>query len=720
MAAEIIKHRMEGVDEGALLNTFAQTLALVSDAVLLLSAQTQTVLLANDSATELFGHEIAGMLLSDLIALDADATLDMTGELKSCALRESERTTLVNMRAHAVPGFQDLLIVTMHETSREMVSERELNSEIMRLKRSNKRLSGVFQIVLETLDTTDIAELFAKILDQVSETMQADGTLVYLAESDGFHLRGLTDGMDAQKTPLFVPYSNSLEARAAEAGHALRARMARLSATDLSAGKLELRDVILEPTHEIVSVRAAHVPPFASWIVVPVWFDGDVIGTIEVGWSRAHITGEEDAALLDAVAHYLSVQLMGAFEHMRQAQIDELQRVSHELREQLLAAQGTSTNCQDVIGAAFRQAASTLHADLLELQASEISGATTLSWCDTSIESETISSEIIAQAMGTETGLGVYPIVSGNPLHIYLKKIGWPSLGALANMGVSLPRYVLARHNDLEPFDDEELAFVRRLVNDSAAALSGQEARAQDVRIAQALQTGMRNRLQQVEGLSAKGIYSSATASAFVGGDFYDLIRLPHARACVIMGDVSGKGIEAASVSAAVRTALGAYSWEGLEPSHMVRLLNDFLLGFSRIETFATMFVGIIDLKSGEMTYCSAGHPPAVIYRAATHELDMCEIQSGVVGAFHEMSYTDGHATFAPGDILFLYTDGTTEAKAPDGNFFGEAGLRDMLASELPGDFDGLLQRLLAHLDTFTGQRLEDDVAMVAVRFDGR
>jgi serine phosphatase RsbU (regulator of sigma subunit) len=82
------------------------------------------------------------------------------------------------------------------------------------------------------------------------------------------------------------------------------------------------------------------------------------------------------------------------------------------------------------------------------------------------------------------------------------------------------------------------------------------------------------------------------------------------------------------------------------------------------------------------------------------------------------MEYRDGVATLCEGDILFLYTDGTTEARSPSGAFFGEDGLRDMVSAETAGDFDGLLDRCLARLDDFTGRNLNDDVSMVAVRFD--
>ena len=232
---------------------------------------------------------------------------------------------------------------------------------------------------------------------------------------------------------------------------------------------------------------------------------------------------------------------------------------------------------------------------------------------------------------------------------------------------------------------------------------------------------GMRNELQEVEGVTAEAVYSSATAAASVGGDFYDLIRLPGHRACVIMGDVSGKGVEAASVSAAVKTALGAYAWEGLGPARMVRALNEFLLGFSRLETFATLFVGILDMEEGTIRYCSAGHPPVIKVSANAEEITILDVQSGVVGAFHDIAYQDGVAHLSPGDVLLLYTDGTTEARSPSGSFFGEEGLREAVMRESEGEksFEGFVERLLSALDDFTGHNLEDDVAMLALRFDG-
>ena len=147
--------------------------------------------------------------------------------------------------------------------------------------------------------------------------------------------------------------------------------------------------------------------------------------------------------------------------------------------------------------------------------------------------------------------------------------------------------------------------------------------------------------------------------------------------------------------------------------------LNDFFLGFSRLETFATVFVGVVDVGEGTLTYCCAGHPPALLLHPAEQQTELLNVQSGVVGAFREMVYRDGHVRLRPGDELLLYTDGATEARGPDGSFFGEMGLRDAVVRNIDLDVHDIPDKIMATLYEFTDNRLDDDVAMMAVRFDG-
>lgn len=607
----------------------------------------------------------------------------------------------------------------MPKTSYTDAEIRELEAQVAQLARANKRLSGALDIVLETLDSENVAVLFDRVIDQLTATFGADGTIVYFAAPDGFHLRGASDSLSRAPIPEFMEFGRSIETLAAREGHALRLKVGAPTSDALRAGALAEREVVREDTGESFSVEIGLLPPFASFICVPVWFGGHVISIIEVGWRRTHATLDDDALLLDSVARYLGVQLMGAFTAMRAQHANRLQQLASELREELMAVtEGDNLGAVENLEEIWERAADGLTAHLLPVHENSHQGHVVLELPGNDLRAMPFDLDGLVEGFRQED-VALVPIEEESDLGVWLVGQGEPAIGALVDMGeIAGERrtFMVLRPLGAEPFDSDENSFLLRLAQDSHEIALGEVAREQDKRIAQALMSGMRSELQTVEGISARGIYSSATASAFVGGDFYDLIRLPDRRACVIMGDVSGKGVEAASVSAAVRTALGAYAWEGLSPARMVRTLNDFLMGFSRIETFATIFVGLIDLAAGTLTYCSAGHPPAVFLSHG--ELSMLDVQSGVVGAFADLAYRDGVQAIGKGDLLLLYTDGTTEARSPEGAFFGEDGLADAVLAEVPCGFNGLVERLLARLDAFTGQRLEDDVALVALRFD--
>ena len=100
-------------------------------------------------------------------------------------------------------------------------------------------------------------------------------------------------------------------------------------------------------------------------------------------------------------------------------------------------------------------------------------------------------------------------------------------------------------------------------------------------------------------------------------------------------------------------------------------------------------------------------------------EVELLSVQSGVVGAFEGMVFESGTFRFRPGDVLFMYTDGAIEARSPEGDFFGEQRLRDILLESVGDGVEGLCERVLAELDAFCASALEDDIALVALRFDG-
>ena len=742
--------RVEGVVDGTVAATLSQLLRLTSDAVIVFNMEGM-VLLANEEAESLFvkvDGTIAGLDVRFLFTPANQENLQKPFSVESlpfaidgstsmvAAPAEDGTSQVLSVRADYVGAPTQAIVLTaskLRDLANPMHDDERM---VLDLRRANKRLSGALQIVLDTLDSEDMGQLIERVLEELSETVEADGALIYLAEQDGYHLHGATESLKSaslNRIPRYFAFNSSLERLTFYSEHALRLHTMPLNSGALKQGRVKKRNLVNEETREVITVDASHLPPFTSFLVVPVWFGGHIVALIEVGWERKRALLVEDARLLDSIANYLSVQLVGALSAMRTQRRDTLREALARVRQGLLhsAAEGEKISGER-LQQVMRSVGTDLNAQVFSVDCCEVTGNITLhalgaEQAATVVDGAQDGGNQIAlpsTVEGLKTGEGeasVKEVELDSALSRALAAQGLPCKGAVLFLGKFAGEqhtWLFLREENAEPLSDIELDFLDRVMLLVHSLAVGAEESQQNKHISQALQSGMKNELQQVEGISAEGIYSSATADAFVGGDFYSMIKLPGRRACIIMGDVSGKGIEAASISSAVKTALSAYAWEGRTPARMVATLNEFLLGFSRVETFATLFVGIVDLATSSLTYCSAGHPPAILVSAQSGDAELLDVQSGVVGAFHDMEYKNGTVRLHKGDILLLYTDGTTEARSPEGAFFGETGLRDMIMNEVPQGFDGLLNRFLSTLDRYTGRRLDDDVAMVALRFD--
>ena len=742
--------RVEGVVDGTVAATLSQLLRLTSDAVIVFNMEGM-VLLANEEAESLFAKEdgtIAGLDVRFLFTPANQENLQKPFFVESLPFAIDGSTSMVAAPAHDgtsqvlsvradYVGAPTQAIVLTASKLRDMASPMHDDERmVLDLRRANRRLSGALQIVLDTLDSEDMGQLIERVLEELSETVEADGALIYLAEQDGYHLHGATESLRSaslDRIPRYFAFNSSLERLTFYSEHALRLHTMPLNSSALKQGRVKKRNLVNEETREVITVDASHLPPFTSFLVVPVWFGGHIVALIEVGWERKRALLVEDARLLDSIANYLSVQLVGALSAMRTQRRDTLREALARVRQGLLhsAAEGEKIS-GELLQQVMRSVGTDLSAQVFSVDCCEVTGNITLHALGaeqtvTAVDDERDGGKQIAlpsTVEGLKTGEGeasVKEVELESELSRALAAQGLPCKGAVLFLGKFAGEqhtWLFLREENAEPLSDIELDFLDRVMLLVHSLAVGAEESQQNKHISQALQSGMKNDLQKVKGISAEGIYSSATADAFVGGDFYSMIKLPGRRACIIMGDVSGKGIEAASISSAVKTALSAYAWEGRTPARMVATLNEFLLGFSRVETFATLFVGIVDLATSSLMYCSAGHPPAILVSAQSGDAELLDVQSGVVGAFHDMEYKNGTVRLHEGDILLLYTDGTTEARSPEGAFFGETGLRDMIMNEVPQGFDGLLNRFLSTLDRYTGRRLDDDVAMVALRFD--
>ena len=204
-----------------------------------------------------------------------------------------------------------------------------------------------------------------------------------------------------------------------------------------------------------------------------------------------------------------------------------------------------------------------------------------------------------------------------------------------------------------------------------------------------------------------------------VGGDFYDFYFLDDDRLCFLIGDVSGKGIPAALFMAVTKTLLKASASRGLPMAQMMAQMNDELGEQSDSGMFVSLFFAVLDVKTGALTFCNAGHPPPFLLSAAgVAPLDGA--RNVALGAMPGLAYRATTAQLAPGDALFLYTDGVTEALAGGDRFYGPARLQSTLADVAALGVEKITRGVVTDVRAFCGAREQsDDISVMSLRWLG-
>lgn len=215
-------------------------------------------------------------------------------------------------------------------------------------------------------------------------------------------------------------------------------------------------------------------------------------------------------------------------------------------------------------------------------------------------------------------------------------------------------------------------------------------------------------------------IYASMLPAKEVGGDFYDFFLIDDDKLAVVIADVSGKGVPAALFMVIAKTLLKNNAQYGKSPKEVFETVNDLLCENNEAGMFVTAFMGILDIPTGLFTYVNAGHNPPMIKRMGENCEWLPTKPGFVLAGMDGMSYKQDEITLKQGDVLFMYTDGVTEAVNRQDELFTEPRLLEVANRHKDSELRELLTNIKSEIDLFAnGAEQADDITMLAVRYTG-
>lgn len=449
---------------------------------------------------------------------------------------------------------------------------------------------------------------------------------------------------------------------------------------------------------------------------------GDVQALLQVGWAAPRDESEQDARVVSLVAERMSVVLASARLAQQRNETMRLSRALIEINEMIHSSLELDTLMDRVAQAAaemlgvdaavvltpedsvslravyqygldegftgrvFREEQLPTHARVADLGALRV--------IDDTLEEEDTNRELIEE-LGIRSELLV-PLPGRGDAH-----------GVLG----------FYRLDEPAPFSDAQVLFAQNLATSISLAIENARLYAAEHGVAENLQSAIIKLPRTVLGMRVAHEYRSASAMAGqVGGDFYDAFAIDGTHLGLLVGDVSGKGLEAAVLTSLVRNAVRAYAMDGDSPALAMAKTNRLMLAHTSGSTFATAVFAILDAETGEFTYTNAGHPAGLLKRASG-PVELLEANSPLVGAFDTFTYSQSAVTLSEGDTIVLYTDGVTDARRGS-EFYGQERL-EAATGELHADPDTLVSGILRSVDEFADRSAPDDIALISVRYRG-
>jgi len=215
-------------------------------------------------------------------------------------------------------------------------------------------------------------------------------------------------------------------------------------------------------------------------------------------------------------------------------------------------------------------------------------------------------------------------------------------------------------------------------------------------------------------------IYAVLKSAKEVGGDFYDFFFMDDERLCFLIGDVSDKGVPASLLMAVTKTMIKMMSKDSKGPDEILGKVNKEIAHDNDSCMFITIFCGILNIKTGEVSYANAGHLPPVVLRSSREIRFLEDASAAAIGIAEDTVYKTGSVRLEPGDALCMYTDGVTEAFDEKRRLFGRERLKDKILAAAHKPIRGIVDGICSGVDEFSkGMPQSDDIAVLSIKYFG-
>ena len=261
---------------------------------------------------------------------------------------------------------------------------------------------------------------------------------------------------------------------------------------------------------------------------------------------------------------------------------------------------------------------------------------------------------------------------------------------------------------------------VDRYVKDITRITAERERIAAELSLAEDIQTAMLPHLfPPFPDRKEFDLYAVMDPAREVGGDFYDFFLVDDDHLCLVIADVSGKGVPAALFMTMSKTIIQNCGKLGKSPSEILAIANDILCADNQIEMFVTVWIGILEISTGQMVATNAGHEYPAIRRAGGAFELYTDKHSFVVGGMESVRYREYTLQIDPGDVLFVYTDGLPEATDGDNQQFGTDRMLEALNAAPDAAPEQLLKHVRGAVDAFVGDAEQfDDLTMLCLKYN--